>query len=123
MPARSLPISLMVLLLALPANTLAEPNVGGAIHGTGTASTFTVYKDGGVTFSGGLAQRTIVCSPCLIRLTLVGGDVLVAEDGAVSALAPDAYEVREYSGTFTYKQRAPGDFAITMDGRGSVHET
>ena len=123
MPARSLPISLVALLLALPANTLAEPSVGGAIHGSGTASTFTVYKDGGTTLQGGLAQRTIVCNPCLIRVTLVSGDVRVAEDGVVYAMVPDAYEIREYSGTFTYTQRAPGDFAITLDGRGSVHET
>lgn len=123
MPARSLPISLLVLLLALPANTLAEPSVGGAIHGTGTASTFIVYKDGGTTFAGGLAQRTIVCNPCLIRLTLTSGDVRVAQDGVVFSLVPDAYEIREYAGTFTYTQRAPGNFAITLDGRGGVHET
>ena len=124
MPARALPISLLIVaLLALPANTLAEPSVGGAIHGTGTASTFTVYKDGGTTFAGGLGQRTILCNPCLIRVTFTDADIRVAEDGVVYLLPPGAYEVREYSGTFAYTQRSLGVFAIQMDGRGSVHET
>lgn len=106
----------------MPAHTLAEPSIGGSIHGTGTASTFTVYKEGGTSLQGGAYQRNLVCSPCRILVTLTEGEVRVVQDGDAYVLAPGAYDVREYTGTFSYTQRAPGRFSIQMDGTGIVRE-
>lgn len=119
---RSLPIVLVLLLASLPAHTLAAPAIGGALHGTGTASAFTAYMDGGKSVQGGLAQHTLVCRSCLIRITLADVSVTLVENGATSQLTPGTYEIREFVGTFSWTQRGLRDFAVRIEGEGLVSE-
>lgn len=119
---RPLPLVLGLLaLLALP--TLpALPAVAGAIHGTGTASAITAYRDSGEAFEGGLYRHNLACLDCFINVTFIAADMAVVQNGVSYPIEPGTYQFREYQGLFSYTPRALGRIDVRFEGTGWVHE-
>lgn len=60
-----------------------------------------------------------MCIDCLVRITIETPDVTVAEDGAVTFLAPGAYELREFRGTIMHSGER-GRYDVLLLGTGDV---
>lgn len=119
---RTFPLALGFLaLLALPALP-ALPAAAGTIHGTGTASAITVYKDSGESFEGGLYRHNRACLDCFINVTFISADMAVIQNGVSYPIEPGTYQFREYQGLFSYTSRGLGRIDVRFEGAGWVHE-
>lgn len=118
MPAlrRSLPISLLAIALVLPFGA-ADAAVAGTLHGTGTASTFTLYSMG-TSIQGGAYQRTFACRDCLLQIAFTDVQVVLVQNGQETPLVPGSYEIRNFVGTFSYTWRAPHVLDVQLSGAG-----
>lgn len=99
----------------------ALPAVGDALHGTGNASSVTVFRDSGEGFEGGLYRRNHVCIDCLIRITITESQVTIIQNGVASTLSTGSWEIREFQGTFSYTPVGLGDIDFRIEGMGQVH--
>lgn len=118
LPRWSLPLALVLLLL--PAGTLAGPTLGGAVHGAGTASVVHVARHAGTGAGGGLHAVNHACLDCFVNLTVVSGEVVVVQDGRALTLAPGTWQFREFQGYFGYSYRAPWTHDFRIEGTGRV---
>lgn len=122
-PAR---ISLLALALLAAASlmpaTVGAPLVPELVTGSGAANTITVYGHG-FALEGGAADWTEVCARCHMRLgiTSPGFTVYDADEGPV-LLAPGLYELREYSGLFTFSVEGRHAFFVQLFGGGKIDE-
>ena len=119
-PRRSVPLVLVLLLLVLPANTLAGPTVGGAVHGAGIASRIDVRKDSGEQVIGGLYRVNYACIDCFLNFTIASGEVKVHQDGQEMTLTAGTWQIREFQGYFAYTYLGPWRNDFRIEGTGHV---
>ena len=119
--SRALPRPLLVatiLALALAAPSLASA-VGGVLEGSGVATTFTIYGEGS-SVSTGQRQWTLVCTDCLVKMSLTSLDGVTFANADLQPNGPGHYELREFAGTIVEKVNGPYDVSVTSVGYGEV---
>lgn len=119
-PLRWLVFVSLVVTLGAPQHALAAPAIQGLVEGRGMASTFQIMG-GGSALEGGAADWTLVCGGCLMRVTFYDVDQFtVVQNGAVRALGPGQYELRELRGLVLITQEDLGRFHVEIHGYAKV---
>jgi hypothetical protein len=113
-----LPLLLLGLALVLPA-TGSALTVGGAVSGTGKATTFWIVT-GGEVVQGGAFDMNFACYGCYVRFTVETSAITVVQNGAEQTLAPGSYQIPGYVGFIGITTSGPHDFFLELHGEGPV---
>lgn len=118
---RALPL-LVLALLVLPQAGLGQaaalPTVKGSIEGYGTASSFFI-RAGGYALEGGVNDWTLVCGGCFVRISVTESSFVLVQEGALVALPPGVYELREFRGYLSHSPSG-GAYFVTLAGAGHL---